>query len=299
MNNKTAHACQKIGSLKWLGEQRDGLLVCAAVVYGLGYLVWSFHALTQDLGVLPALESQYFEAGVPPALLLLLGYLFIQKYDSIQGSTGRLVDKMNSWQQWVVVALLMVAIAVDVLFVSHLQTATLTPWDPQFWGVGVKSEWLWYQPLPILFGYTTLFTLVLTFLLVLGSWSPENNRGFFRLYRVSMTSMIVFILLIVYLKLFPELPQQLGGVKPQCARFDLAIEDLSPQTLGAFVTGPITHRDTTQKTVRSRDLDVLFSSDRFLLVRFREAGSRVYRLESSVVRARELCGLAPSPGPNP
>jgi hypothetical protein len=30
--------------LKWLGERRDGFLIGGAVLYGLGYLVWSYNA---------------------------------------------------------------------------------------------------------------------------------------------------------------------------------------------------------------------------------------------------------------
>lgn len=56
--------------LKWFGERRDGLLVVAAAVYGLGYLVWSYNAWRNELGQLPALEFQYIISGVFPALVI-------------------------------------------------------------------------------------------------------------------------------------------------------------------------------------------------------------------------------------
>jgi len=31
--------------LKWLGERRDGFLVGGAILYALGYLVWSYSVL--------------------------------------------------------------------------------------------------------------------------------------------------------------------------------------------------------------------------------------------------------------
>src|SRR2546422_6485383 len=57
-----------------LGEARDDLLVIAAALYGVGYLVWALHASRYNLGLLPAIESQYFIAGIAPTLVIVVAY---------------------------------------------------------------------------------------------------------------------------------------------------------------------------------------------------------------------------------
>lgn len=61
--------------LKPIGDLRDGLLVTATILYITGYLVWSFNAWQNNLGLLPALDAQYFVAGLVPVLILSLAYL--------------------------------------------------------------------------------------------------------------------------------------------------------------------------------------------------------------------------------
>ena len=74
------------GGLKWLGEHRDGFLVGGAVIYGLGYLVWSYNAYRNHLGQLPGLEFQYLISGLVPALLLGAGW-----------ATASLLWKLRDW----------------------------------------------------------------------------------------------------------------------------------------------------------------------------------------------------------
>src|SRR5690349_2113251 len=52
------------GSLIKLGSVRDGLLILLSLVYALGYSVWAINAYSRNLGLLPALQFEYFIAGV-------------------------------------------------------------------------------------------------------------------------------------------------------------------------------------------------------------------------------------------
>lgn len=61
--------------MKQIGGLRDGFLVIASVLYILGYIIWSVSAFQSDLGLLPAIESQYFIAGIVPTLILWLVYI--------------------------------------------------------------------------------------------------------------------------------------------------------------------------------------------------------------------------------
>lgn len=55
-----------------LGQIRDGILISGAIIYGVGYLFWSVHALQHNLGFLPALDLQYLIAGILPSFILIL-----------------------------------------------------------------------------------------------------------------------------------------------------------------------------------------------------------------------------------
>ncbi len=61
--------------MKHLGSLRDGVLVGVALVYGAGYAVWSLHAWRFNMGVLPALDFQYFVAGLIPVMILLAAFV--------------------------------------------------------------------------------------------------------------------------------------------------------------------------------------------------------------------------------
>src|SRR5262249_33827570 len=56
--------------VKNLADRKAQLLTAVTVVYVLGYFVWSLNAYRNGLGILPALDLQYFVAGVFPTLVL-------------------------------------------------------------------------------------------------------------------------------------------------------------------------------------------------------------------------------------
>ena len=59
---------------EWLSSNasklRDLALARAAGTYALGFIIWSIHAYANDLGLLPALDSQYIIAGLVPVILV-------------------------------------------------------------------------------------------------------------------------------------------------------------------------------------------------------------------------------------
>lgn len=62
----------------WLAGARDKILVAGAGIYILGYIVWAFNALVNELGLLPAADLQYFVAGLVPAGTLILFYIALR-----------------------------------------------------------------------------------------------------------------------------------------------------------------------------------------------------------------------------
>ena len=80
--------------LQRLGEARDGLLILAALLYGVGYFAWSLFAWIYGLGAAPPFDAQYFLIGTPlVASLAALGYFihlvlrrFLPNFESWSGS---------------------------------------------------------------------------------------------------------------------------------------------------------------------------------------------------------------------
>jgi hypothetical protein len=57
---------------------RDVILVGAGGAYILGFIIWSIHASTQDLGFLPVINPQYLAAGFAP--ILVFGFVIFCLY---------------------------------------------------------------------------------------------------------------------------------------------------------------------------------------------------------------------------
>lgn len=55
-----------------IGKIKDGILTISVILYVLGYIVWSINASLCHLGNLPAVQSQYFAAGVVPFVVAVL-----------------------------------------------------------------------------------------------------------------------------------------------------------------------------------------------------------------------------------
>ena len=51
-----------------------------------GYVVWAINANRNNLGLLPALEFQYFVAGVVPVAILLLIFLLVIGYKRLRAN---------------------------------------------------------------------------------------------------------------------------------------------------------------------------------------------------------------------
>lgn len=70
--------------LKWLGERRDRFLIGGAVLYGLGYIVWSYNAWRNHLGQLPAIEFQYLMSGLILAAIIGMALAAITFFSSMR-----------------------------------------------------------------------------------------------------------------------------------------------------------------------------------------------------------------------
>ncbi len=264
------------GQTNWLiriGGLRDGLLVLASLLYGLGYLVWSLHAWENHLGLLPALDTQYFVAGVFPALVLVVAFWTfklatraIERFLFWLYSEPR--TRIKTFVQWFTTAIGLIPLAVLLL----------TAFNADFRKV-IRPEWT----AAALFGGGSLWSLLHT------RGAKDFNSNWERFYRVFLVGNVItfgalFAVLYFVYWVYPILPQELGGVKPRCAYLDLTRSQLSTATISALVDGD--ELRSSAPVVRSRRLEIPYSSSEVVMVRVQ---NRVYELDRKAVEAITSC----------
>ncbi|MBA7491884.1 hypothetical protein ES702_02432 [subsurface metagenome] len=263
--------------LRPLAKLRDGLLVVAAIVYILGYLVWSLNAWVNNLGLLPALEFQYFVAGIFPALVIWLVYIGIR-------NTRRLVDNLTKWfGPSAKRGLLILRWPIRFCFGGGILGCVL-------WTLGVRN--IPFIPVSILFIATAPLW-----------WATEKScifRGvpprFMHWYRLIIFHyvFIAFCALGLYSYIFviyPKLPQAVGGLRPRCVYLDIKKAGLSNEILEDIF--PVDAVTSNSEVVRSVKLDVFFLGGEFMRLRphveKQDARLRVYEIRKSVVQAVISC----------
>ena len=281
---------KRISLVKWIAERlrplsamRDGLLVASGIVYVLGYLVWSLNAWINNLGLLPALEFQYFVAGVFPAVLVWSVYIGVK-------SGGQLMDKVATkvFDPGAKVGLRLLAWCI---FIVYFVSSVGIIWRLVSWLIVMAVQGFPYFDLPLmLFFLVGALTGALLFGMDAGKshWARLMSR-FFWLYMVVMLFLIVvsFYLFIWY----PRIPQALGGLRPSCVYLDVKKAELSSETLeGIF---PAAARKSSSGVVRSSRLDLFFLSRDFIWVKRhspkQDITYRVYKIKRDIVQAITSC----------
>ena len=106
--------------------------------------------------------------------------------------------------------------------------------------------------------------------------------------------MMIRMCSLIYLGIYPWLPQALGGPQPRCAYVDLVRDELAPASLSLLASDP--EGESPSKVVRSAKLRVYFSSDDHLLVRKAVDGfsdskgdDTLFELRNTVIRVIRWC----------
>ncbi len=250
-----------------LGALRDGFLVVSAASYVLGYLVWSVNAWQNNLGLLPALESQYFVAGIIPMLLIGLAVLlfrgerrFRRWYSTWLGPEE---IERRKWKER-----LHQGIALSIAVVSFISAVLMFL---QKWILVLGSSFVYLA---------SFFALILYFM---PDSELEGIAGWFlKIWQRLLVYYVIIALTVLgiafYLELvYPNIPQEFGGVRPRCAYLDVFQNQVAEETLEQILPGYALDYD--QQVVQSKKVDVYFSGRDFILVKPHGQGPTQQTLE--------------------
>ena len=253
-----------------LGELRDGLLLLAGVLYLLGYASWALYALDAGIGLVPVLDSQYFAAGIVPAVILLLFVLSVRLLRNFQEWLKRPLPERY---RMVHLALWWSGFVLILIFFALKLVLKGSP------------GWLsWFLP-----GYM-VFMLVAAFFGRGKEHRVLHGLGLFLIWTYTILGAL-WLILGYNLKIFPQLPSELGGPKPRCAQLDIDASQLSPesraQLLGNLPLG------NNSSVFRSVPLYLIFDGSEYMLLSERaepaSPTNTVYRLRKDAVKAVFPC----------
>ena len=255
-----------------IGGLRDGFLVMASVIYGTGYLVWSLQAWRLGLGLLPALDAQYFAAGFIPVLVVIAAiYVF--------NLANELLKRLLTWlhsepRTSGKSAVGTAAYVLSIAPIAFLLVANSSGFLEQI------IPWEWAIPIVIV-------------ALLLGSLlSPSKIGGIEskpnRLYRVFQLGNVIFggaAIAVVYFigSVYPYIPQELGGLRARCAYIDLHKDQLSTFTLSALTA--VAELSSTP-IIRTKRLEIFYASSDVVMVGL---DNRVYELDKATIEAISSC----------
>lgn len=191
--------------------------------------------------MLSALEAQYFVAGAIPLLIISLIWWAKQGADILRRKyLIWFEDDGNKLKR-------MLARSIDILWVGSAFTSAIWPEEPV--------------------GMIALYVFIATFMLLPVS---KSESRFLSLYQKIVTIYIIVVLgalgVFFYITLvYPKIPQEFGGVLPRIARLDIAIDTTSKETFQEILS--VNDTDINNQVLRSRSVDVYFSSGNTLLVK--------------------------------
>lgn len=319
-----------LGRLKSLADLRDALLAAAAGLYIFGYVVWSLHAARHRLGLLPALQSQYIIAGFYAALIVLamVGMAFavsrlvlrlirplvdtaVERVVATRPAHAR-SEPRESW----------IKDSISLLSSLGAITAALASVINRL-GLAVPGV--------VLFAGAIVLVLVMTLASAKRDAVLAALGKTFEYVPIVVVSagfcVGLFLLWTFVVYVFPLIPREFGGVRPECAYLDLTRNQLSADTVMVLVptpmpggldaspspvatAGPVGSPPAPQATAtplppqRTTRVEVLFSGPDSMLVRPYRADTaagaadtaRTYEIKKTVIQAVIGCTEAEESG---
>lgn len=268
-------------SFRGVVDLRDWLLVVAGAFYFFGYIVWSINAKRNNLGLLSALDFQYFIAGIFP-VITLVAIFFVTI--SVGALRRRIITSLSSeatgWRKLArnlvfgFLAISLLLIAVTPRSYSHSRYLVTYAFmiccliAPEFseLPVGLSQKIKYFANN----GFESILRLE-TFI----------GRQFARLLLIAFPVLGFFWFIT---SVYPKLPQEFGGMRPSCAYLDIEKARLSKETVSEIVSTD--QSKTIDPILRSVQVEVLFSGSDVIVIRLE---GKVYKVTKSAIQAVRTC----------
>lgn len=258
--------------LERIGKLRDGILVIASIVYLLGYIVWSFNARKNNLGLLPVVEFQYFAAGSVPALIGYSVYIAIINFKRFRGKfIDWCVTEKNGWKLFLYTTFTVFCLHLIAITIKALQYKNLT----------VASVCILVSVIII------IFLILATLGARLSLQWYTSFLAYFNFIFLPTMGLLTYIYWV-----YPKLPQEFAGPHARCAYLDVVREQMSDETRTAIISPDA--NNSKALVVRSKEVDVFFIGKEFILVRppmeKQEVKPTMYEIRKDVLKAITWCG---------
>lgn len=299
-----------------LSELKSLALLGAGAAYVLGYLARALHAWSESLGVLPALDFQYFVAGLlmglPLAALVLAALgarLLLRRWVAWETARRGRRETTNRWLGTLQTIGLFGVVLAAVL--DDRVAADLEPLVRALGGLLVTS-FVAYVVLavarddvgsglvrPRRYGSAVAGRELptgrsrATRILSAVSRSANWLMGVLVMaYLALVVIAVVGVTMLLGLVWLPLLPQELGGAKPRCLVLDVDTRQLSAPLVADLFDGAAAPDSDGPAVRRTREVAVHFSGNDLLLLRVRsapKAAARTIELRRDAVVATTTC----------
>ncbi len=249
--------------IQGIKDLRDGLIVVTASAYLLGYVSWAYFAWTHELGLIPALDAQYFLAGIFPTLVIaafcgLAWIVFLAARSTMRPPSEKL--KKLSWILGVVGGVLVIAGLIGLMTLptplSILPLVMVLTGTPFLIAEGFVEKGIWHK----IYQWFQLFALSIALIL------------------------LAAILILKYAtEWFPNLPHEFGGPSARLVQFDLDTAQLSKPTQTLLL--PAGQPAEVSGVQRSRDLYLIFDGGDFVFVSTSASKERIFKIRKSAIDA--------------
>ena len=259
------------GSLKWLGDRRDGLLLVGGGLYFLGYLSWALYGGFNNIGWIPVLDTQYFAAGIIPAIIIFVFVL-----------SKRLLRSFGAWLKG------------EPTTIQQKLSKIFTACAFAGMTVGVVLRFIVLRAEPAWLYASVVGAVVILYLgAIVG-----RRKGILLLQWASLIIIGLYvytgpiILSLLYIdKIMPRVGPEWGGARASCSHLDVDVSQISLETRRKILEEG--DRVSTEGVFRTMPVYLIFDGNEYLfLSEYGEKPSptnRVYRLRKDAVKGIFPC----------
>jgi len=267
---------------KYVGGFRDGLLILISITYILGYIVWTLTGIINNFGPLPAIEAQYFVAGLLPLLTLIIIFLIVLLFRRIILKEWPILFKRYLTIRIIIRLLyLLIVITVILYLISKSVADVLENYKSlilviSFILVNLSQEFFNFDEIDKIEKNNSLTKLKKAI--------KKQNYYFDRGWFVTNKLIIIYVFPIIigfygfyYFvdKVYSKIPQEWGGLKPKEAYFDISTKGFSQETLKNIVE----NNDLSIKFIRTKKLKVYFRGNDYFLIGIQSSDGHFEKIE--------------------